>query len=129
MLTAHHIYLLAPGASPDDVRRFYAHGLGLPECRTPDSLAHVPVLWFAAGRVIVHVGYPPDGIVGGGHTAFASDHQSAVQERLAILGYQINTDVLPMGYPRFYAQDPWGNQFEILPARLPGPFVSETETE
>lgn len=121
MLTAHHIYLLAPGASPDETRRFYTQGLGLPECRKPDSLAHVPVLWFEAGAVIVHVGYPPQGTVGGGHTALASQDQRAVQQRLAILGYEINTNVIPMGYARFYVQDPWGNQFEILPAGLPAP--------
>jgi len=121
MLTAHHIYLLAPGASPGEVRRFYAQGLGLPECRKPDSLASVPVLWFEAGAVIVHVGYPVEGTVGGGHTALASQDQRAVQQRLAILGYEINTNVIPMGYARFYVQDPWGNQFEILPAGLPVP--------
>lgn len=121
MLTAHHIYLLAPGASPDEVRRFYTQGLGLPECRKPDSLAPVPVLWFEAGAVIVHVGYPAQGTVGGGHTALASQDQEVVRQRLAILGYEINTDVIPMGYARFYVQDPWGNQFEILPAGLPVP--------
>lgn len=129
MLTAHHIYLLAPGASPDDVRRFYGQGLSLPECQKPDSLAHVPVLWFDAGAVVVHVGYPAAGVVGGGHMALASDDLASVQQRLTILGYQINTDVIPMGYARFYAHDPWGNQYEILPAGLPAPPASKTETE
>ncbi len=129
MLTAHHIYLLAPRASPDDVHRFYARGLGLPPCRKPDSLAHVPVLWFAAGAMIIHVGYPAEGIVGDGHTALATDDQDAVRRSLTALGYRINNDVIPMGYPRFYAYDPWGNQFEILPQGLPTSSEGQTETE
>lgn len=100
------------------MRRFYAQGLGLPECPKPDSLAHVPVLWFAAGHLIVHVGHPAEGIVGGAHTAFASEDQDAVRQRLVALGYEIVTDVIPMGYPRFYAVDPWGNQFEMLPTEI-----------
>jgi len=129
LLRAHHIYLMAPGASPDDVRRFYMQGLGLPACPKPDSLAHVPVLWFTAGPIVVHVGYPPEGIVGGGHTALATDDQTALRQRLTALGYTINDDVIPMGYPRFYAHDPWGNQFEILPAGLPAPPAGQQETE
>ena len=117
-MTAHHIYLLAPGASPDDVRRFYGQGLGLTECPKPDSLAHVSVLWFAAGTLVIHVGHPKEGIVGGGHTALATEDQDAVRQRLTVLGYLIDLDVIPMGYPRFYARDPWGNQFEILPTRI-----------
>ncbi len=129
MLTAHHIYLMAPGASPDAIRRFYTQGLGLPPCTKPDSLAHVPVLWFHAGDLIIHVGYPAEGTVGGGHTALATDDQAALRERLTSLGYTINDDVIPMGYPRFYAYDPWDNQFEILPAGLPVPPASFSETE
>ncbi len=129
MLTAHHIYLMAPGASPGDVRRFYTQGLGLPACAKPDSLAHVPVLWFAAGAIVIHVGYPAEGVVGGGHTALATDDQTSLRQRLTTLGYAINDDVIPMGYPRFYAQDPWGNQFEILPAGLPAPPDGQQEIE
>lgn len=129
MLTAHHLYLLAPGAAPGEVRRFYGQGLGLPECRTPDSLASVPVLWFEAGGILLHIGYPAQGTIGGGHTALAADDQDAVRLRLTALGYTIDTDVIPMGYARFYARDPWGNQFEILPQGLPAPPARQTETE
>lgn len=130
MLTAHHLYLVAPGATPSEVRRFYAQGLGLRECQKPDSLSHIPVLWFNAGTVIVHVGHPAEGIVGTGHTAFATDNQDAVRQRLGALGYTINDDVIPMGYARFYAIDPWGNQIEVLPAGLPAPPPTQNqETE
>ncbi len=104
-------------------------GMGLKECPKPDSLAQVPVLWFDAGAIVIHVGYPTEGDVGGGHTALATDDQSALRQRLTDLGYTINDDVIPMGYPRFYAYDPWGNQFEILPAGLPAPPDGRTETE
>lgn len=129
MLTAHHIYLMAPGASPDDIRRFYMQGLGLAAFPKPDSLAHVPVLWFSAGTIVIHVGYPAEGIVGGGHTALATDDQTTVRQTLTALGYAINDDVIPMGYSRFYAYDPWGNQFEILPAGLPNPPDGHQEIE
>ena len=118
-MTAHHLYLLAPGASPDDVRRFYVEGLGLAEAQKPASLAHVAVLWFDAGPIKFHVGYPEEGIVGGGHTALAADDLEGTRRRLEALGYAVDDNAIPMGYPRFYARDPWGNQWEILPPGLP----------
>lgn len=119
IIAAHHVYLLAPGASPDDVRRFYRDGLGLAEVQTPPSLAHVSVLWFSAGPVNFHVGHPAEGIVGDGHTALATDDVDAARAHLAGMGYAVEDESIPMGYPRFYVRDPWGNQFEILPEGLP----------
>jgi catechol 2,3-dioxygenase-like lactoylglutathione lyase family enzyme len=119
MIAAHHVYLLAPGATPDEVRRFYGGALGLIERAKPESLAHVAVLWFGAGAVMLHVGYPKVGAVGGGHLALAADDLDAVRERLIENGYAVDDNVIPMGYPRFYARDPWDNQFEILPPGLP----------
>lgn len=116
---AHHVYLLAPGASPDDVRRFYRDGLGLSEVPTPPSLAHASVLWFSAGSVNFHVGHPAEGVVGEGHTALATDDVDAARAHLVRLGYAVEAESIPMGYPRFYVRDPWGNHFEILPEGLP----------
>ena len=116
---AHHVYLLAPGASPDDVCRFYGEGLGLTEVKTPPSLAHVSVLWFSAGSINFHVGYPAEGLVGGGHTALATEDVDTARAHLARMGYVVEDESIPMGYPRFYVRDPWGNSFEILPANLP----------
>ncbi len=118
-LTAHHLYLVAPGGAPDDIRRFYGEALGLEAVRKPDSLAHTPVLWFAIGTILLHVGHPDQGIVGDGHTALASPDLGAVRARLSALGYVADDNVIPMGYPRFYVRDPWGNQIEILPEGLP----------
>jgi len=118
-MIAHHLYLLAPGASPDDVRRFYGKALGLAEVSKPASLAHISVFWFAAGTIVFHVGYPPDGVVGDGHTALTVDDLDAVRARFIQMGYAVDDNVIPMGYPRFYVRDPWGNQFEILPEGLP----------
>lgn len=119
MIAAHHLYLLAPGASPDDIRRFYSDALGLTERAKPESLAHIAVLWFAAGPITFHIGHPEEGIVGDGHTALAVDDQETLRTRLVAMGYAVDDNVIPMGYPRFYARDPWGNQFEILPPGLP----------
>ncbi len=118
-LTAHHVYLLAPGASRDDVRRFYRDALGLAEVPTPASLAHVSVLWFSAGTVVFHVGFPPEGIVGDGHVALATDDLDIARARVSAMGYAVDDRLIPMGYPRFAVRDPWGNQFEILPTGLP----------
>lgn len=118
-MTAHHLYLIAPGASPADIRRFYAEALGLPEVEKPRSLAGASVLWFKAGAIVLHIGYPLSGTVGDGHTALAVDDVAAARARLLALGLAVNDDVIPMGYPRFYVRDPWNNQFEVLPASLP----------
>jgi catechol 2,3-dioxygenase-like lactoylglutathione lyase family enzyme len=118
-MTAHHLYLIAPGASPADVRRFYADALGLAEIQTPDSLAKTPVLWFQAGAIVFHIGYPNTGTVGDGHTALAVDDVEAARAHFLQMGCAVDDTVIPMGYPRFYVRDPWGNQFEILPSSLP----------
>lgn len=118
-MQTHHIYLVTPGAQIDEVRRFYVAGLGLTETPKPESLAHIPVIWFNAGPIKFHIGYPEKGTVGDAHTALAADDLDATQQRLESLGYAVDTNLIPMGYPRFYVRDPWGNQFEILPYGLP----------
>ena len=118
-MTAHHLYLAAPGASPAEIRRFYADALQLVEVEKPKSLAGTPVLWFQAGAIVFHIGYPKTGTIGDGHTALAVDGVAAARARLIEMGYAVDDTVIPMGYPRFYVRDPWGNQFEILPSMLP----------
>ena len=118
-MTAHHLYLIAPGATPAKVRAFYTEMLGLAEIQKPQSLAETPVLWFDAGPIVFHVGHPSTGAVGDGHTALAVDSVEAARTRLLELGVTVDDNVIPMGYPRFYVRDPWGNQFEVLPSRLP----------
>jgi catechol 2,3-dioxygenase-like lactoylglutathione lyase family enzyme len=118
-MTAHHLYLLAPGASPDDIRRFYVEALELAEVVKPATLAHIPVLWFSGGGVVFHIGYPAEGVVGEGHTALATDDVDAARAQFLQMGYTVDDNVIPMGYPRFYVRDPWGNQFEILPSETP----------
>ena len=118
-MQTHHLYLVAPGATVDEIRRFYVEGLGLAETPRPESLSHVRVMWIDAGPINFHVGYPESGAVGDAHTALSTDDVDAAKQRLASLGYAIDENVIPMGYPRFYVRDPWNNQFEILPSRLP----------
>lgn len=118
-MTAHHLYLIAPGASAAEVRQFYADALGLAEIEKPQSLAANSVLWFDAGPIVFHVGHPASGTVGDGHTALAVEDVEAARARFMELGLAVDDTVIPMGYPRFYLRDPWGNQFEVLPLRLP----------
>lgn len=118
-MIAHHLYLVAPGASPAEIRRFYVAALGLTEVEKPESLAAFPVLWFGAGGFVFHIGYPDTGAVGDGHTALAVDSVESSRTRLLEMGYGVDDTVIPMGYPRFYVHDPWGNQFEILPSVVP----------
>ena len=118
-MTAHHLYLVAPGASPAEIRRFYGEALGLTEVEKPPSLASTSVLWFDAGTIVFHVGHPADAVIGSGHTALSVPDVAAARTRLLALGCPVNDTVIPMGYPRFYVSDPWGNQFEILPSALP----------
>lgn len=118
-MIAHHIYLIAPGASAAEVRQFYGDALGLPEIKKPVSLADNPVLWFGAGGIVFHVGHPPSGTIGDGHTALAVENVAAARARFLKLGLTVDDNVIPMGYPRFYLRDPWGNQLEVLPLGLP----------
>ncbi len=43
-MTGHHLYLLAPGASLGDIRRFYSGTLGLAEVQKPANLGQTPML-------------------------------------------------------------------------------------
>ena len=85
----------------------------------PPSLAETPVLWFDAGAIVLHIGYPQSGTVGDGHTALAVGDVAAARARFLDLGLAVDDNVIPMGYPRFYLRDPWGNLFEVLPSALP----------
>lgn len=118
-MTLHHLYLLAPGATPEEIRRFYGDALGLSERQTPDSLIHFSVLWFFAGAATLHIGYPPEGQIGNGHTALFTENVEEARTRFLAGGYAVDDALIPMGYPRFMVRDPWGNQFEILPDVLP----------
>ncbi len=118
-MTAHHIYLPAPGASPEDIRRFYGQALGLRECEKPASLVHISVLWFEAGAIKFHIGPVEEGNVGDGHTALAVPDVAVARVQVAAHGGPVDDAVIPMGYDRFYTQDPWGNRFEVLPEGLP----------
>lgn len=118
-MTAHHLYLIAPGATAAEVRQFYTNALGLKEIEKPQSLANNSVLWFDAGTVVFHVGHPALGTVGDGHTALAVEDVEAARSRFLAFGLAVDDTVIPMGYPRFYLRDPWGNQFEVLPLGLP----------
>ena len=113
-MTLHHVYLLAPGAAPEAIGRFYKDALGLTERQTPQSLSHVPVLWFEAGSETLHIGFPAQGEIGIGHTALRTDDVEAARARLVAGGYAVDDNVIPISYPRFMVRDPWGNQFEIL---------------
>jgi catechol 2,3-dioxygenase-like lactoylglutathione lyase family enzyme len=119
MMTIHHLYLVAPGASAAEVRQFYGDVLGLAEVQKPGSLAGASVLWFNAGGIVFHIGHPSSGTVGDGHTALAVADVEVARARFLELGLAVDETVIPMGYPRFYLRDPWGNQFEVLPLGLP----------
>ena len=118
-MTAHHVYLVCPGATLAEVTRFYAEGLGFTPITKPESLQSVSVAWFDAGNLVFHIGYPAGGTVGGAHTALATPDLAAAQARLEAIGAVIDWNVIPMGYPRFTVRDPWNNQFEILPDTIP----------
>ena len=90
-LTAHHLYLLAPGASPDDVRRFYRDGLGLAEVPTPPQASPTfPSSGSPPARSTSMSATPPEGIVGDGHTALATDDVDAARARCTALGYTVD---------------------------------------
>ena len=116
----HHVYLVCPGASAGEVRQFYIEGLGLKEVTKNPALENMSILWFAADDgLCIHVSFPQKGQVGGHHVAFGVENLEAAKARLLAIGRPIDDHVLYMGYPRFTTTDPWGNQFEILPAPIP----------
>ena len=123
MIALHHVQVACPSGAEEDVRRFYAGGLGLTEVDKPADLAVRGGAWFRAydgrGRVTaeLHVGVEePFAPARRAHPAFVVDDLDAVAARLERAGFGVDArerESFP-GHLRFHTHDAAGNRVEVL---------------
>ncbi len=114
----HHTFHTVPSARAGELRHFYGELLGLPEISKSSVLTDRELVWFQVGEDHLHFGLDDTWERGHSshHIALWFEDLRPVLERLRAAGYQINQ--LPSfpdyKYRRFYVQDPFDRQVEMV---------------
>jgi catechol 2,3-dioxygenase-like lactoylglutathione lyase family enzyme len=112
-----HASMTIPAGAQDTVRAFYGGILGLTEKEPPQSLAHLHLVWFAAGDGEMELHFLPDPYLPDkadpGHICLEVDDLQAYRRRLIEEGIKIiEAEPIP-NRPRFFFLDPFGNRIEL----------------
>lgn len=112
-----HASILIPPGAQGAVRAFYGDLLGLEEKPAPQSLAHLHLVWFAAGEneMELHFLPTPDRPekTDQRHICLVVDDLEAYRNRLTEAHVTI-TEAEPIPHrPRFFCRDPFGNLVEL----------------
>ena len=112
-----HTSILIPIGGQEAVRTFYGSILGLQEKEPPRSLAHLNLVWFAAGDGEMELHFLPTEDKPDGtdmrHICLVVDNLEDYRSRLIKAGYTITAaDKIPYR-PRFFCRDPHGNLLEL----------------
>ena len=112
-----HTSILVPPGAQEAVRAFYGNLLGLEEKEPPQTLAHLQLVWFAAGEGEMELHFLPtverSAEEDQRHICLVVDDLDAYRQRLAEAGIAITeAEVIPYR-PRFFCRDPFGNLVEL----------------
>ncbi|MEO7018524.1 MAG: VOC family protein [Ktedonobacteraceae bacterium] len=112
-----HASMVIPHGTQESVRAFYGGILGLEEKQPPQSLAHLQVVWFAAGEGELELHFLPASNVPDRsdqrHICFAVDDLEEYRRRLCEAKVTVaSADPIP-SRPRFFCHDPFGNLLEF----------------
>ena len=112
-----HASMLIPPGMQDAVRAFYGQVLGLEEKQPPRSLAHLHLVWFAAGEGELELHFLP-GPTGPDetdqrHICLVVEDLEAYRRRLTEAGVAILPAEPIPHRPRFFCRDPFGNRLEF----------------
>lgn len=111
-----HASLLVPPGSQQDVRAFYGQLIGLEEKQPPATLAHLNLVWFAAGEGEMELHFLPTADRPGEseqHICLVVEDLETYRHRLTEAGIPI-TEAEPIpSRPRFFCRDPFGNLLEL----------------
>ena len=118
ILAIDHVQLAMPPGQEQKARDFYAGLLGIPEQPKPAALASRGGAWFESGGVRVHLGVEQDfRPARKAHPGLVVDDLEALVERLQQAGVKVIPDEVPLGGPRYFAEDPFGNRLELVTRR------------
>src|SRR5258708_13941996 len=112
-----HASMLIPPGTQDAVRAFYGEVLGLEEKQPPRSLAHLHLVWFAAGEGELELHFLPDPTgpdeTDQRHICLVVEDLEAYRRRLTEAGVTI-LPAQPLLHPtRCFSRDPFGNRLEF----------------
>ncbi len=112
-----HTSILVPPGAQEAVRAFYGNLIGLEEKEPPLALAHLRLVWFAAGEGEMELHFLPTDERptehDQRHICLVVDDLEAYRQRLLEAGVEI-TEAEPIPYrPRFFCRDPFGNLVEL----------------
>jgi catechol 2,3-dioxygenase-like lactoylglutathione lyase family enzyme len=117
-----HVSSPFPEGEQAAVRRFYGEVLGLSEKPTPASLAHMGLVWFAAGDGLeMHFFPEPPGSQSARHFCLDIDDLEETRQRLTEAGLEPYDDTPIPNRPRFFCRDPVGNLIEFT--RIEGEYL------
>src|SRR5947209_8519819 len=112
-----HTSMVIPPGSQEVVRTFYGQVLGLEEKQPPQSLAHLHLVWFAAGEGEMELHFLPDPHAPGGtdqrHICLVVDDLEDYRRRLTEAGATITSAEPIPNRPRFFCRDPFVNLVEF----------------
>ncbi|MGH7927941.1 MAG: glyoxalase [Candidatus Binatia bacterium] len=116
----HHVAVGIPAGAENEARRFYRDLLGLDEIPKPDSLAGRGGLWLQTPDGLqIHLQIDePDAGRSRRHFGLVVDGGSSIKTRMKKAGYWSRDDVDIPGFSRFFVNDPWGNQIELLSPKV-----------
>ena len=110
-----HVQLAMPAGQESQARAFYEGLLGLPEATKPPHAAARGGCWFETDSVKVHLGVEADfRPARKAHPALLVEGLSELKLRLVEAGLSLREDEPLSGYERFYVDDPFGNQIELM---------------
>jgi catechol 2,3-dioxygenase-like lactoylglutathione lyase family enzyme len=112
-----HTSILVPPGSQEAVRAFYGELLGLEEKQPPRALAHLQLVWFAAGEGEIELHFLPTenrpDAEDERHICLVVDDLAAYRDRLSEARVSMS-EAEPIPYrPRFFCRDPFGNLLEL----------------
>lgn len=111
-----HVSLLVPPGSQEAVRAFYGQLIGLEEKQPPSTLAHLQLVWFAAGEGEMELHFLPAADrpeTNDQHFCLEVDDLETYRQRLERAGISIiEAEPIP-SRPRFFIRDPFDNLVEL----------------
>ncbi len=112
-----HTSMVIPPGTQESVRAFYGGVLGLEEKQPPHTLAHLDLVWFAAGEDEMELHFLPDPHHPDGtdqrHICLVVEDLEHYRRRLTEARVAIiAADPIP-NRPRFFCRDPLGNLVEF----------------
>lgn len=115
LLAIDHVQLAMPIGGETKARGFYTMVLGLSEIQKPDGVLKLGGVWFANGKVELHVGAEADfRPARTAHPALIVDDLNAVLTAAREFGAQVADTLQVPGRRRGFVYDPFGNRIELI---------------